>query len=248
MKLKKHLSFTSLRKSLSACFNKIPEYRQASKVDYSIHDALMSGFACMHFQDPSLLQFQKRLEKKWHKSNLHTLFDMRSIPESTQLRDIIDGIDGRKHFNYFFEAYFHKLQRGKHLEQFQLLPGLYYIPMDGTEYFSSGSVSCKQCLRTKPLKTKKGNKNEEIEEEMYHDEEDEKGIRYSHKAVQIAIVHPDMRQVIPLMPEEVYNTDGSTKQDCGTPRGVYQLGVKVPARKQYLLRLVSSFELMEVTT
>ena len=49
--------------------NKIKTEFRLGKVDYSIHDALMSGFACMHFQDPSLLQFQKRLEKKHHKSN-----------------------------------------------------------------------------------------------------------------------------------------------------------------------------------
>ena len=28
------------------------------------------------------------------------------------------------------------------------------------------------------------------------------------------IMHPDMKQVIPLMPEEIRNTDGATKQDC----------------------------------
>jgi hypothetical protein len=211
MKLKKHLSFTSLRKMLSTCFNKIPEFRQASKIDYSIHDALMSGFACMHFQDPSLLQFQKRLEKKYHKSNLQTLFNIKKIPESTQLRDITDGVDGA-YFTYFFDEYFHRLQRGKHLLQFQLFPDLYYIPMDGTDYFSSCSISCKKCLRMKSKKKKK--KGEEPIEEICADNEGESGIRYSHKALQVAIVHPDRRQVIPLMPEEIRNTDGATKQDC----------------------------------
>ena len=86
MKLKKHLSFTSLRKALSKVFNKIPENRQVKKIEYSLHDGLMSGFACMHFQDPSLLQFQKRLEKKHHKSNLQALFEINKVPESTQLR------------------------------------------------------------------------------------------------------------------------------------------------------------------
>jgi hypothetical protein len=212
MKLKKHLSFTSLRKTLSFCFNRIPEFRQKSKVDYSIHDALMSGFACMHFQDSSLLQFQKRLEKKHHKSNLQTLFDIKKIPESTQLRDITDGVSG-KYFSYFFDEYFYQLQRGKHLQQFQLLPDLYYIPMDGTEYFSSCVISCNKCLKTKS-KTKKGKISEEVEEAMCHSDKDPSGIRYSHKALQIAIVHPDMRQVIPLMPEEICNIDGATKQDC----------------------------------
>ena len=27
-------------------------------------------------------------------------------------------------------------------------------------------------------------------------------------------MHPDHRQVIPLMPEEIRNRDGGTKQDC----------------------------------
>jgi len=93
MKPKKHLGFNGMRAMLSSCFNQIPEQRQSNKITYSTHDALMSGFACMHFQDPSLLQFQKRLEKKHHKSNLQTLFDIKSIPESTQLRTIIDGVD-----------------------------------------------------------------------------------------------------------------------------------------------------------
>ena len=93
MKPKKHLGFNGMRTMLSSCFNQIPEHRQSNKITYSAHDALKSGLACMHFQDPSLLQFQKRLEKKHHKSNLQTLFDIKSIPESTQLRTIIDGVD-----------------------------------------------------------------------------------------------------------------------------------------------------------
>jgi hypothetical protein len=202
MKLKKHLSFSSLRRILSNCFNKIPDPRQVSKTDYTIHDALMSGFACMIFQDPSLLQFQKRLKKKHHKSNLQTLFGMTGTPESTQLRTIINSVHAG-HLSPFFDAYFHQLQRGKHLSQYQLFPGLYLLPMDATDYFSSHSISCKKCLRTK--QTKKD--GEEICEK-------EDGIRYSHKTLQVAIMHPEMRQVIPLMPEEIYNTDGATKQDC----------------------------------
>src|SRR3990167_2874499 len=202
MKLKKHLSFSSLRKTLTTCFNKIPDDRQRIKTEYSIHDALMGGFACMMFQDPSLLQFQKRLEKKHHKSNLQSLFDMTKIPESTQLRTIIDSVDPRN-LSSFFDEYFRQLQRVKHLLQYQLFPGQYLVAMDATDYFSSHSISCKKCLQTKSTK-KEG-------EEALNEEE---STRYSHKALQVAIMHPNMRQVIPLMPEEIYNTDGATKQDC----------------------------------
>lgn len=210
MKLKKHLSFTSLRKALSACFCKIPEHRQAKKVDYRIHDALMSGFACMHFQDPSLLQFQKRLEKKHHKSNLQTLFGIEKIPESTQLRSIIDGVSSH-YLGNFFKEYFYRLQRGKHFSQYQLFPGLYLMSMDATDYFSSLAISCQKCLRTK-LQAK--NHQEAIQECEAVDNRQEKTVRYVHKTLQIAMMHPDMHQVIPLMPEEVHNTDGLTKQDC----------------------------------
>ena len=216
MKPKKHLGFNGMRTMLSSCFNQIPEHRQSNKITYSAHDALMSGFACMHFQDPSLLQFQKRLEKKHHKSNLQTLFDIKSIPESTQLRTIIDGVDS-DYFGSFFDDYTHYLQRGKHLAQYQLLDGLYYIPMDATDYFSSYACFCDRCLRTKSKK--KPVRDISVEptmdelEELYSGEESS-GVRYSHKALQIAIMHPDMKQVIPLMPEEIRNTDGANKQDC----------------------------------
>ena len=39
-------------------------------------------------------------------------------------------------------------------------------------------------------------------------------ITYSHQILQGAIMHPNMRQVLPLMPEEIRNSDGTEKQDC----------------------------------
>ncbi|RLV61276.1 hypothetical protein D5018_03180, partial [Parashewanella curva] len=59
---KKHLSFNSLRKSLSQHINASTDSRKNSASQYAHHDVVMSGFACMYFQDPSLVQFQQRLE------------------------------------------------------------------------------------------------------------------------------------------------------------------------------------------
>ena len=39
-------------------------------------------------------------------------------------------------------------------------------------------------------------------------------LRYYHQIVQSTLVHPDMRQVIPLAPEFIRNEDGNKKQDC----------------------------------
>lgn len=192
MKSKKHLNFSSLRKVLSETFCGLPEYRQTAKTDYSIHDTMMSGFACMFFQDPSLLQFQERLKEQQHQDNLQTLFGVKTIPKSTQMREVIDEVDSTQ-LRPVFEDYFSRLQRGKHLEQYQLFSGFYLCVLDATQYFSSLTVHCSNCLTAE-------HKNGEI--------------TYSHKVLQAAIMHPDMRQVIPLMPEEIRNGDGNIKQDC----------------------------------
>ena len=92
MNPKKHLSFTNLRRAMSEIFNNIPEFRQAGKIKYSLHDAIMSGFACMHFQDPSLLHFQARMQEEQHQNNLRTLFGVKNIPKETQMREIIDEV------------------------------------------------------------------------------------------------------------------------------------------------------------
>ncbi len=145
MKIKKHLSFTSLRRGLSNIFNAIPDARQQSKTTISLHDGLMSGFAMMYFQDPSLLQFQQRMQKDQHRNNLQTFYGVSNIPKATQLRDITDGVDSELLSQALKDAYL-RLQRGKHLKQFELFPGLYFCPMDGTEYFSSQTINCNQCL------------------------------------------------------------------------------------------------------
>ena len=102
MNPKKHLSFGSLPKGLSSLFYNLPDSREELKVDYSIPDAMMSGFACMYFQDPSLLQFQERLHEYENRNNLQTLFGVSNIPKDTQLRNMVDNVESNlPHFPAF---------------------------------------------------------------------------------------------------------------------------------------------------
>jgi hypothetical protein len=78
--IKKHLSFAALRKALSELFEQIEDRRQAGKVDYRLHDCLMSALAMMFFQDPSLLSFLRRLEDPLQCGNLKALFAVEAIP------------------------------------------------------------------------------------------------------------------------------------------------------------------------
>ncbi len=188
---KKHLSFTALRKSLSEHFRQIDDRRQSAKVDYSLHDCLMSGFAMMFFQDPSLLTFQQRLQDGIHKNNLTTVFAVDDIPKDTQMREMLDAIAASQ-LDGIFSDFLHRLQRGKHLANYQLLDGSYLVAIDGSEYFSSENIRCPHCLVTES-KSKQ---------------------RYHHQILQSVIVHPDMRPVLPLAPEPINNRDGTKKQDC----------------------------------
>jgi len=191
MHIKKHLSFSALRKSLSSHFSQVDDSRQQGKIEFEMHDCLMSGFAMMLFQDPSLCAFQRRIEDIYQRSNLHSMFDVRNIPKDSQMRDLLDTISPES-LEPIFSDFLGQIQRGRHLEKYQVLGGKYLIPIDGSEYFSSNKISCPSCLTQR----KKGS------------------VRYHHNIVQAVIVHPDMRQVLPLAPEAVTNKDGTKKQDC----------------------------------
>ena len=126
---------------LSKRFRHITDNRQEAKTCHTMHDVCMSAFAMMFFQDPSLLQFQRRMEDEAHKNNLKTLFHVESIPKDTQMGEVLDEIDPEE-LMPLFDDFFRPLQRGKHLEQYQVLDGRYIVAIDGSQYFTSEKISC----------------------------------------------------------------------------------------------------------
>lgn len=146
----------------------------------------------MYFQEPSLVQFQKRMQEEQGFNNLQTLFAVKQIPKDSQLRDILDTIPSDA-FAPIFKDYFSRLRRHKHLQHYEILPNLLMCTIDGTHYHSSNKIKCDCCLTQQH---KKG------------------AITYSHSVLQGAIMHPDKKQVLPVMPEAIQNTDGDKKQDC----------------------------------
>jgi hypothetical protein len=190
--VKKHLGFTALRKALSELFDQVDDTRQAGKVDYSLHDCLMSALAMMFFQDPSVLSFQRRMQDSLQSSNLKTMFAVDTIPTDSALRQTLDAVPTQA-IHPAFSMLLHRLQRGKQLVAYKLESGHHLIALDGSQYFSSKKINCPHCL------TYQGKKGP---------------VRYSHQILQAVMLNPHMRQVLPLAPEPVANTDGNTKQDC----------------------------------
>ncbi len=152
-------------------FDAITDHRQSKKCTYSQSDILMSAFACMYFQQPSLLEFQKQMEVDRHKNNLRTLFGVENIPQDSQLRDVLDNIPSDP-IAPVFKDFFSRLRRHKHLEDYAILPNVLMCSIDGTQYYISKKIYCDHCL---------------------HKEHKTGEITYSHSVLQGAIMHPDKK-------------------------------------------------------
>ena len=198
------LRFRSLVDSVAHYVAGIVDTRQLSKIRYTLRDCYLSAVALFFVQDSSLLQFQRRFQRKFQANNLSATFGVREIPVDSQLRDLIDRHDHQPIMPCFAD-WIGRLQRCKWLQHFQIFDARYLITLDGSRYFSSESVHCAHCLTT----TKNGT------------------TRYHHDILQAAIVHPDKRQVLPLAPEFVRNSDADggnyRKQDCEITAGYRML-------------------------
>jgi hypothetical protein len=184
---RKYLSADALFNLVRSGLATIPDYRP-SETDISLTDALMSAFAMFSLKSPSLLAFDKERAE----GNLHTIYGMERVPCDTRMREILDPVSP-KVLRPVFTSVFRQLQRGKALEPMAFLDGHYLLALDGTEYFSSKTIHCASCLQ-------KVHRNGSI--------------TYFHQLLGAAIIHPDVREVIPLMPEPIVKQDGTAKNDC----------------------------------
>src|SRR5262249_40261741 len=152
------------------------------------------------FPHPSLLQFQRAMEKKRQRGNLQTIFGVCAIPSDTQMREILDGVEPEA-LRGILPQLWEKVRRAGWSGRFTTsLPsghhqGTYYtVALDGSEYFRSTQVQCSHCLR----------------------QPDSKGhVQYAHLIVGATLVRAGSHQVLPLDVEEGRNaTVESTPQDC----------------------------------
>jgi hypothetical protein len=185
--VRKHLSADALFGLLRTGFADIADHRPG-KPDISLTDVLMSAFAMFSLKSPSLLAFdQERTE-----GNLHRVYGIERVPCDTAMREILDPVEPEclcPLFTHVFRA----LQRGKALEEMVFVEGHYLLALDGTGYFSSQQIHCASCL------------------ERHHRNGT---ITYAHQMLGVALIHPDRREVIPLMPEPIVKHDGTEKNDC----------------------------------
>lgn len=187
--IRKYLNMDAMLSSLHQGFCAIACPR-TSRAEISLADALMSGFAMFSLKDPSLLAFDERRNED--EDNLRHVYSIENVPSDTQMRTILDPVKPEA-LRPLFKDVFRKLQRGKALEPFVYFDGCYLLSIDGTGSFSSSKLRSASCL----VKKHKSGK-----------------ITYHQQVLGAAIVHPDLKEVIPLAPEMILRQDGSTKNDC----------------------------------
>lgn len=184
---RKHLSADALFRLVRSGFTNIPDHR-STDVEISLTDALMSAFAMFSLKSPSLLAFDKQRAE----GNLGTIYGIECVPCDTQMRELLDPVSPES-LRPVFKSVFRQLQRGKALEPMVFLDDHYLLSLDGTGYFASKTIHCASCLQ-------KVHRNGSV--------------TYYHQMLGAAIVHPDVREVIPLMPEPIVKQDGTDKNDC----------------------------------
>lgn len=186
-KLRKHLSADALLSKLRSGFGDITDHRSGD-VDISLSDALMSAFALFSLKAPSLLAFDKERTE----DNLQRVYGLERVPCDTSMREILDPVEPEA-LRPLFKGVFGALQRGKALEEMVFVEGHYLLALDGTGYFSSQQIHCASCLETH-------HRNGTV--------------TYRHQMLGAALIHPDRREVIPLMLEPIIKQDGTEKNDC----------------------------------
>ena len=189
IKVRKHLNADALLATMRSGFEKVKDNRPG-KVEHTLADTLMAGFAMFSLKDPSLLAFDERRFAEPH--NLKTIHGMNTIPSDTSMREILDPVEP-DNIRPLFKDAFRPLQRGKVLEKMVFMEDAYLLNLDGTGFFSSNNLCSDACLEKKSA-------NGEI--------------TYQIMAVGAAVVCPGFKEVIPLCPEIIRKQDGSTKNDC----------------------------------
>ena len=200
----KKLTFEAIVSRLRTRFESLEQQAASARYDYQLSDVLMSAFAMMFFQDPSLLAFQERLLKKHQRCNLQTMFGVRAVPKESQMRARLDQV-ATEGVRELLPELFEQVRRTGWAREWLTevsdgcAAGDYYVcALDGSDYFSSESISCPQCLVRK----------------------DRSGVTHArHTVVAATLVKSGKRAILPLDAELCAPQDGSEKQDCESNAG-----------------------------
>lgn len=202
---------------LRKAFEALPDSRRPSNATkFEMIDAALSAFSVFFTQSPSFLDWQIRMEQAQGKNNAASLFGVHQIPSDGQIRNLLDPVPPAILFPLMASIGDILFEQG-HLHAFRSIGGTYLVALDGTDFFSSKTVSCPCCTN---VKLKDG------------------VVQHRHIALTPVMVAPGQESVIALPPEFVTPQDGHDKQDCelaAAGRWLAQHGAHYAARGMTIL-------------
>jgi len=173
------LKLTRMIKSLEQEFEQFPEHRTGQNTQSDLADAGMGAFSVFFTQSPSFLAHQRDLKLRKGRSNVENLFELRNIPSDNQIRNLLDPVSP-SHLDRCYRQIFEALEKTDILKRYRSFANQFLVALDGTEYFSSKKLHCKQCSH-RVLKSGETN--------------------YFHSVITPVIVQPGNEQVISLEPD-----------------------------------------------
>lgn len=188
----KPLTFDTLVNDLRGLIAAFPDCRTGNNTKYSMEDIGLAAFTVFYSQNPSFLAHQKAMQKKKGQNNARTLFGIDKIPCDNHIRNQLDPVSAKYLFPLFDSAV-RRLNYWGHLDSFRSYSNNLLLAIDGTQYFASKKVHCKNC---NVKEHKNGTKT------------------YSHTVITPVFVTPGNDKVISLAPEFITPQDGHQKQDC----------------------------------
>jgi hypothetical protein len=191
----KQLTFDAFRDELAMTFAQIEDTRDPQRLTWELPAVLMSAFAMLFFQHPSLLEYQRRMQKQTGSSNLERVFRVAAIPSDTQMREIVDGVPTEPLRRVLPQTFEQMRQVGWTTRFVTEVAGQKYDPvvLDGSEYFHSTQIHCPHCL---------------------HQQQANGETHYSHLVVGATVTRAESHAILPLDIEEVRNSEGQETQDC----------------------------------
>ena len=155
-----------------------------------LKDGLLSGFAMFSLKDKSVLKFNNmRTERK---KNLKKVYKIDQAPSDSGMRTMLDKVKLEELTN-LFKKLVKKLRDLGVWKNYEYFKGHLICSVDGVHHFSSEKICCDKCM-------------------VY--EKTNGQTEYRHYLLSGSIVHPDRKEVMPVIHEPIVKQDGVEKNDC----------------------------------
>ncbi len=141
----KESTFDTFIVNIHNVFDALPDYRKFSpNLQYSIKDAALGAFFMFFNQSPSFLSHQRAMQQAKGCNNAESLFGITKVMSDNQNRNNLDHLQPDLFYPIFSNAV-NNLEDAGYLDDYRFFNDCLLIPLDGTEFFHSSKIHCKNC-------------------------------------------------------------------------------------------------------